>query len=98
MLTLLEYIERERVDIDRDILKNIVDIINSKWVYLSEEIVVDMLGYKKSCDVMKGFHKKIIKSFEKDVDYKQVDKENKLVKLYLDSAVITIASPLSFLL
>jgi hypothetical protein len=57
---------------------------NRSWLYLSKEMIVDWMGYKNSKDTMRDFYKKkLLENFEEDVDYKEVTKNNELVKKVL---------------
>lgn len=58
-------------------------VFNKSWIYVSEEIVVEQLGYSKSKDTMHVFNTKLIKEFEKNIDYKEVDSEHELVQAKL---------------
>ena len=55
---------------------------NKSWLYVSEEMVNEQFGYKKSKDMMLDFYDKLQKEFEKDIDYKTVNKDHILVNFY----------------
>ncbi len=52
-------------------------VFNSSWIYLSDEIVVELMGYKKSKDTMRELYRKLLQEYDCDTDYKQVDKDNR---------------------
>jgi phage anti-repressor protein len=53
---------------------------NQSWLYLSEEMVYEQLGYKQSKYMMNDFYKKLIAEFEDIADYQNVNKDHVLVK------------------
>ena len=56
---------------------------NNSWIYLSKEMVVDWLGYKDAKSTMSDFYtKNLIKNYEKDIDYKEVDKTDEIIKKF----------------
>jgi len=57
---------------------------NKNWIYLSEEIVENYLGYKKSKDMMTTFYKIFakLKSLVKDVNYKIVKADHPIILAY----------------
>ncbi len=54
-------------------------VFNSSWIYLSEEIVVGWMGYKKSKNTMNNFYIEMKDKYREGIDYKEVDKNNELV-------------------
>lgn len=54
---------------------------NKSWIYLTKSMVVDWMGYADSKDTMYNFYtKNLVKNYEENVDYKQVDKDDEIVK------------------
>lgn len=56
--------------------------MNNSWFYIGKEMVVDWLGYTDSKNTMNDFHIKLIKDYENNEEYKEVDKDNDLVKKF----------------
>jgi hypothetical protein len=55
---------------------------NQSWLYLSEEIVVNWMGYKNTKDTMANFMKTMRVKYVENKDYQQVAKTHELVDLY----------------
>lgn len=55
---------------------------NKSWLYVSDEMVENMFGYKKSKDMMRTFATKLKEDFEDSIDYQIVDKLHDLVKKF----------------
>lgn len=86
MKTLFEFIEEKKIDIDKNILQTIIRLIEIDWIYVSNEIVYDHFGYKKSKDTMKDFYNRLLlKDFQENIDYKEVDKNHDVVKEYREN-------------
>ena len=48
-------------------------VSNSKFVTITREIVIDLLGYKSSKYAMESFNKKLTEKFEEKFDYREVE-------------------------
>jgi len=79
MKTLLEFIEDEKVNIDRTVLNKIMVILEVEWVYITKEIVQDMFGYAQNKSTMVDFYKKIKTNCTEYVDYKEATQKHELV-------------------
>lgn len=58
---------------------------NNSWMYLSDEIITDWMGKKKTKDSIRDFRNDMRKHYMENVDYKEVDFGNPLVQKYLES-------------
>jgi hypothetical protein len=59
---------------------------NNSWIYITKNMVIEWLGYKNSKDTMPDFYKILTKSYEKDIDYKEVKKEDEIItKFYSEN-------------
>ena len=56
---------------------------NQSWILLSSEIIHEHLGYKKTSSSMANFYIKMKEVYRDNIDYKEVDKNNDIVKIYL---------------
>lgn len=56
---------------------------NKSWLYVTDHMVNVQFGYENSKYMMSNFNKKLINEYENNVDYKQVDKDHELVKVWL---------------
>ena len=67
-------------DNEIDMLKIFWDpIYNEGWMYLSPTIIIDSMGYKQ----ISHFYKDTLKpNYKENIDYKEVDKNHDLVKIY----------------
>lgn len=55
---------------------------NKSWIFMHKEIVIDWMGYKKNDFTMSDFYKNLKKNYEVEIDYKEVDKNNEMVKFH----------------
>ncbi len=55
---------------------------NKSWIYLSDEMIIDQMGYKKSKDAIFNFVREMTNKYKVNIDYKEVDKNDDLVKHY----------------
>lgn len=55
---------------------------NNSWIYITKQMVVEWLGYKETKDTMSDFKKNLIKNYEENEDYKEVDKNDEIVKKF----------------
>lgn len=54
---------------------------NNSWIYLNDEIIQTYLTNDVSKDYLQNFYKRILlKTYEEGIDYKEVSKDNELVK------------------
>ena len=58
---------------------------NKSWLYLSDEIITEWIGYKKNISSVAKFHVMMKDKYVKDVDYKEVNKTHSLVESYKNS-------------
>lgn len=57
------------------------------WIYINKEMVVEWLGYKESKNTMNDFHIKLIKDYESNNDFKEVNKnDDVVVKTYSENS------------
>ncbi len=54
-------------------------VFNSSWIYLSDELVIDWMGYKKTKDTMTNFYKEMKDKYKEGADYEEVTKTHELV-------------------
>jgi hypothetical protein len=55
---------------------------NKSWLLVTEEMVVEMLGYKKDKNTMSHFYsQRMEKDLEKGSDYQEVDENHELCSL-----------------
>lgn len=64
---------------------------DNSWIYISREVVVEWCGYKQSKDCIGDFIKKLTKSHEKNIDYKELKSDDELVKEYHKSLLGNIS-------
>lgn len=69
---------------------------NKSWIYLSDEIIIDWMGYKKSPDTVTNFMKEMKNRYKINEDYKEVDKNNLLVVNYFQPLKITVGNRKKF--
>lgn len=55
---------------------------NNSWIYVTKQMVVEWLGYKENKATMGDFKKNLIKNYEENEDYKEVDKNDEIVKKF----------------
>ena len=55
---------------------------NKGWIYLSSDIIHDYFGYKKTTSSATNFYSKMKEFYKIDIEYKEVSKDHKLVKIY----------------
>jgi hypothetical protein len=80
MRTAHEYILDEKVDIDMDVFDRLYPYALSKqWVHLTQEMVIEWMGYKKLTSSMRNAHERIQKNFRAGIDYVEVDSSHKLI-------------------
>lgn len=53
---------------------------NKSWIYVTKEMVVDWMGYKDNQSTLKDFYTKLRKEYEENIDYKEVDQNDEIVK------------------
>lgn len=83
MLTITEFIQEHKFNIDIDIFDLLFDIVqNNTWLYVSGNIIHEWIGHKKTNVSHSDFYKKIIKAYVVDIDYKEVTKDHDLVLKY----------------
>lgn len=83
MISIIEFIQYECINIDLDIFDLLYDVIqNETWVYLSGEIIHDYFGYKKTNVSLRDFNKKMKANYKDNIDYKEVDKNHEMVQKY----------------
>ncbi len=58
---------------------------NKSWIYLSDEMIIERMGYKKSEHTITNFVKGMKKKYKDQVDYKEISKTNSLVVEYYKS-------------
>lgn len=83
MLTITEFIEYKKSDIDIDIFNLLHDVIKNKsWIFVSNKIIHNWIGYKKTESSTTDFYKKLKYMYEINTDYKEVDKSHELIIKY----------------
>jgi len=55
---------------------------NNSWIYLSDEAIVDWMGYKAAKNTNSNFYKEMKKKYTTDIDYKEVTNKHMLIKNY----------------
>jgi hypothetical protein len=55
---------------------------NAGWLYLSDEIIFDWMGYKKTKSTISNFVADMKAKYRKTIDYKEVDKNHDLIVCY----------------
>ena len=61
---------------------------NSSWIYLNDEIILTQLTDEKGKDALTHFYKRILlKYYKENHNYKQINKDDELVKNYVKSNV-----------
>ena len=85
---LAKYLGRELCEFTTDDEKY-VDIFwdtafNKNWLYLSDEIIIDWMGYKKTKSTISNFIKDMKNKYINNTDYKEVNKNNTLVNMYYE--------------
>ena len=82
-LNLAKFIGRELCDFtenDEKYVDLFWDVVfNKSWIYLSDEIVIEWMGYKKSKDTISDFTEEMKRKYS-DIDYKEVDRTHELIK------------------
>ncbi len=61
---------------------------NKNWLYLSDEIITDWVGYKKNSSSIAKFHVMMKDKYIKEVEYKEVNKTHPLVESYRKSCLL----------
>lgn len=56
--------------------------MNNSWFYVGKEMVIDWFGSASGKDTMQRFYTNLIKNYEEYEDYKEVDKNDDLVKKF----------------
>lgn len=57
---------------------------NQSWILLSSEIIHEHLGYKKTKSSCSDFYRKVKEVYRENIDYKEVDKNNDVVKFGME--------------
>ena len=61
---------------------------NSSWIYLNDEIILTQLTHEKGKNALCNFYKQVLLKYYKENDnYKQINKDDELVKNYVKSNV-----------
>jgi len=61
---------------------------NSSWIYLNDEIILSQLTNEKGKDALTHFYKRVLLKYYKENDnYKQINKDDELVKNYVQSNI-----------
>ena len=61
---------------------------NSSWIYLNDEIILTQLTHEKGKDALQNFYNRVLLKYYKENDnYKQINKDDELVKNYVKSNV-----------
>jgi hypothetical protein len=90
MSTIKEFIEQNiyKISIDKKIFIKLWNIIDGdEWVFLSNEIIHDDMGYKKTCSSTKDFHRMLKKKYIELIDYIEVDKTHELVSSHYKTII-----------
>jgi hypothetical protein len=58
---------------------------NKSWLYLSDEIIINWMGYKKSKSSISDFVREMKSKYVREIDYKEVTKDFELIVLYYNS-------------
>ena len=53
---------------------------NKSWLYLSDEVIIDWMGYKKSKSCISDFIREMKTKYVEHVDYREVTRDNELVQ------------------
>ena len=78
MKTIIDYIKDNNISIDNKYFKVFWKTINhNTWIYLSRDIIMDDMGYKKVGDF---YRDTLRRHYQENIDYKEVDSENEIVK------------------
>ncbi len=65
---------------------------NSSWIYLSDDAIINWMGYEINKDTISNFNRRMVSSYTKDVVYKEVEKTHPLVKKYFESHSLLITN------
>jgi hypothetical protein len=81
MLSIVDFIKDNNFVIDNKYFKLFWKIISTEniWIYLSDEIIKNDMGYKK---INSFYHDTLRKKYKENIDYKEIDKNDNLVKFY----------------
>ena len=60
---------------------------NKSWIYVSDEIVINWMGYKKSKNTITNFVNEMKGKYKNDIDYKEVSSNHELVVNYNGSCL-----------
>jgi hypothetical protein len=56
---------------------------NDSWIYISNDMVVNWLGYKKGKSTMSDFYtKNLLKNYEVDVEFKEINQNDEIIKKF----------------
>lgn len=55
---------------------------NGGWIYLSDEVIYDYFGYKKSESSSKNFYKTMKDNYIENTDYQEVSHNNEIIQVY----------------
>ncbi len=53
---------------------------NKSWLYLSDSVIIEWMGYKKSKDAITNFIKEMKSKYRNLLDYQEVDKQHNLIQ------------------
>ena len=88
-IALGKYLGRERCEFNEEDEKYIDTFwdptFNKSWMYVTKEMVRDMMGYKESKYMVRDFHRVLIKDYEEGLEYEEVKENHPLVLSYQES-------------
>lgn len=60
---------------------------NKSWIYVHKEMIIDWMGYSNGKNTLNDFYKKIIKEYEENIDYKEISKDDEIVKSFYSESL-----------